>query len=262
MSNDDKRSTPGERPVSLGEVIDRVGGAFRAAGFHPYYVVVPGEAPGEQHVGVWHGRLRGGHVPARRPGGGEGTSAGHQGLTAAPSEGHPDRPGRRQRLAHGRRPGWRSPARSPANCSPPFTGQPARRRTPRPSPPTSALAHCRALRSKRPMPLVERSRRERAVAECEDACAPRRHLPHTRARSRPFESVDEMGRHAAPRVGDDHRSSGHDHLRERTSPWREPSTRRGSHGSAPCPPGRCSSSTTTTSAQPGRRRKQGATRPR
>ena len=52
MSNEDKRSTPGERPVSLGEVIDRVGGAFRAAGFHPYYVVVPGEAPGEQHVAV------------------------------------------------------------------------------------------------------------------------------------------------------------------------------------------------------------------
>ena len=50
------------------------------------------------------------------------------------------------RLAPKRRPGWRSPARSlTGQLLAAFTGQPARRRTPRPSPPTSALARCRAL---------------------------------------------------------------------------------------------------------------------
>ena len=52
MSDEHKRSTPGERPRPLAEVLDRVGDAFRAAGIHPYYVVIPGEAPGEQHVAV------------------------------------------------------------------------------------------------------------------------------------------------------------------------------------------------------------------
>ena len=52
MSDEQKRSTPGERALPLAEVLDRVGDAFRAAGIHPYYVVIPGEAPGEHHVAV------------------------------------------------------------------------------------------------------------------------------------------------------------------------------------------------------------------
>ena len=52
MSDEHKRSTPGERALPLAEVLDRVGNALRAAGIHPYYVVIPGEAPGEQHVAV------------------------------------------------------------------------------------------------------------------------------------------------------------------------------------------------------------------
>ena len=60
-------------------------------------------------------------MPARRVGGGEGTPAGHQGLTAAPSEGHTDHPGRRQRLrTNAGRDGGHLPAHRPT----------ARRRSP------------------------------------------------------------------------------------------------------------------------------------
>ena len=52
MSDERKRSTPGERALPLAEVLDRVGDAFRATGIHPYYVVIPGEARGEHHVAV------------------------------------------------------------------------------------------------------------------------------------------------------------------------------------------------------------------
>ena len=52
MNDEHKRSTPGERALSLAEVLERVGYAFRAAGIHPYYVVLPGEAPGEHHVAI------------------------------------------------------------------------------------------------------------------------------------------------------------------------------------------------------------------
>ena len=52
MNDEHKRSTPGERALPLAEVLDRVGDVFRATGIHPYYVVIPGEAPGEHHVAV------------------------------------------------------------------------------------------------------------------------------------------------------------------------------------------------------------------
>ena len=45
------KRTPGERVLPLAEVLDRVGDAFRGAGVQPY-VVVPGAAPGEQHIAV------------------------------------------------------------------------------------------------------------------------------------------------------------------------------------------------------------------
>jgi len=52
MSDDHKRSTPGKQVLLPAEVLKRVGDEFRAAGIHPYYVVLPGEAPGEHHVAV------------------------------------------------------------------------------------------------------------------------------------------------------------------------------------------------------------------
>ena len=52
MNDEHKRSTPGERVLLLAEVLARVGDAFRAGGIHPYYVILPGEAPGEHHVAV------------------------------------------------------------------------------------------------------------------------------------------------------------------------------------------------------------------
>ena len=52
MNDVHKRSTTGERAVPLAEVLERVGDEFRAADIHPYYVVVPGEAPGVDHVAV------------------------------------------------------------------------------------------------------------------------------------------------------------------------------------------------------------------
>ena len=51
MSDEHKRSTPG-KVLLPAEVLKRVGDEFRAAGIHPYYVVLPGEAPGEHHVAV------------------------------------------------------------------------------------------------------------------------------------------------------------------------------------------------------------------
>ena len=145
-------------------------------------------------------------MPARRVGGGEGTPAGHQGLTAAPSEGHPDRPGRRQRLAHKRRPGWRSPARS-------LTGQllAAFDRATGPPPDAAALTadECAGAAG----PCGRSGRRPWSSARGENVLAYAKRLAARnifRYCRRPFESVDEMGRHAAPRVGDDHRSSGHD----------------------------------------------------
>ena len=52
MKQQHARNNLGERVVTLGEALDRFGGAFRAAGIHPYYVMVPGEEPGEHHVAV------------------------------------------------------------------------------------------------------------------------------------------------------------------------------------------------------------------
>ena len=43
---------PRRNAKSLAEVLDRVEAEFRAAGIHPYRVMVPGEAPGEYHVAM------------------------------------------------------------------------------------------------------------------------------------------------------------------------------------------------------------------
>ena len=52
MNKEHKQRTPGERALPLVKVVERVGRELRAAGIHPYFVVVPGEAPGEHHVAV------------------------------------------------------------------------------------------------------------------------------------------------------------------------------------------------------------------
>ena len=52
MNNEHKQRTPGERALPLAKVVERVGAELRAAGIHPYFVVLPGESPGEHHVAV------------------------------------------------------------------------------------------------------------------------------------------------------------------------------------------------------------------
>ena len=52
MKDQHNRNALGERIVTRKEVLDLVGKAFRDAGIHPWYVLVPGEEPGTHHVAV------------------------------------------------------------------------------------------------------------------------------------------------------------------------------------------------------------------
>ena len=90
----------------------------------------------------------------------------------------------------------------------------ARRRSPGNRPPAGRRGpHRRRVRWRAAGPCGRSGRRPWSSARGENVLAYAKRLAARnifRYCRRPFESIDEMGRHAAPRVGDDRRSSGHD----------------------------------------------------